>query len=668
MDTLNEQQLYAATFNGKHLLVLAGAGTGKTRTIIARAKHLIESGVNPKRILILSFTRKSANEIVERISSELPETKSEGLTGSTFHAWCMSLIKNHPNIFPQSGYTLLDEDDQESCFKLLCGKHWSHKGVDDRRIRPEDILSVYSYMANAQCSLSDAIRMKLYDNAPKTLDVEKDNAILKGVIAMYFDYKKSRKYIDYDDILITVSKYLKRNEKLRKAVAGLYDHILIDEMQDTNPLQYELLSSFYEDCHLFCVGDDAQSIYGFRGADFKTIHRFAEIVKDAEVCKLTINYRSTQEILDVSNWLIAQSPLKYDKQLTSYRGKGFKPIFKHWADEWEEANDVADTIKYSFDTLGKKWKDNLVLARSNWKLRKVEACLLKLKIPYHVFGGRSIMSSRHVRDVVAPMRIVSNYLDEIAWSRYLQIWNGIGAVHAAEAIGRVLNTHSLEDSISEIADFISEKGFQKEIADTLLAISNLQYDPSKAMAEALLIMAPQLERRYAKDDSWKWRKEDFPILQEVAKKTGSISEFVAEYILDPKLETSWKEGGKIEDAVILSTIHSAKGLEASLVYLVNASVFTFPTQRAILCGEEHIEEERRCLYVALTRAKDYLYVYRDVHSLHITNNEDAEHYFFNELPTALYDSSIIAANYLSTVHADIGEIEEEDIYSDFNLD
>lgn len=462
METLNSQQKYAASFVGKHLLVLAGAGTGKTRTIIARAKHLIESGVNPKRILILSFTRKSANEIVERISSELPQTKSEGLTGSTFHAWCMSLIKNHPQVFPQSSYTLLDEDDQESCFKLLCGKNWKHKGINDRRISPESICAVYSYMANAQCSLSNAIRMKLYDNAPESLDVSKDNDILKGVIAMYFDYKKSRKYIDYDDILIIVSKYLKRNESLRNAVAGLYDHILIDEMQDTNPLQYELLASFYEDCHLFCVGDDAQSIYGFRGADFKTIHRFAEIVKDAEVCKLTVNYRSTQEILDISNWIIAQSPLNYNKQLSSFRGKGIKPIFKHWADEWEEANDIANEIKKSFDTLGKKWKDNLVLSRSAWGLRKVEACLLKLKIPYTVFGGRGIMTSRHVRDVVAPMRIVSNYLDEIAWPRYLQIWNNVGPVTAAEAIGKIMNTHNLEGrSFRNLKFYLGERSAKR---------------------------------------------------------------------------------------------------------------------------------------------------------------------------------------------------------------
>lgn len=188
MDSLNEQQKYAATFNGKHLLVLAGAGTGKTRTIIARAKHLIQSGVNPKRILILSFTRKSAAEIVERISTELPSTKSEGLIGSTFHSWCMGIIQNNPDIFPQASYTLLDREDQESCFRLLCGRKWGHKNKNDEKVAPKSIVDIYSYMANAQCSLSDAIRMKMYNNAPATLNVDDDNEVLKGVIVMYLDW------------------------------------------------------------------------------------------------------------------------------------------------------------------------------------------------------------------------------------------------------------------------------------------------------------------------------------------------------------------------------------------------------------------------------------------------------------------------------------------------
>jgi DNA helicase-2/ATP-dependent DNA helicase PcrA len=435
-------------------------------------------------------------------------------------------------------------------------------------------------------------------------------------------------------------------------------------MQDTNPLQYDLLSSFYEDCHLFCVGDDAQSIYGFRGADFKSIHQFKDIVKDSEVCKLTINYRSTQEILDLSNWVIAQSPLDYDKQLIANRGAGFKPIFKHWSSEWEEANDIALSILQSHNELGKRWKDNLILSRTIWSSKKVEATLIKYKIPYTNYGGRGLMQSRHIRDVVSSMRIVSNYLDEIAWSRYLQLWKNIGEVTAADIIGKVITTDSLDDCLMILLEITQKKRLQEEIANTLITISDLQHSPSKAITQSLKIMQPWLEQLY-KDD-WSWRKEDFPLLVEISKSTGSISEFVAEYVLDPKLEITQKNGGKLEDHVVLSTIHSAKGLEADNVYVINASVDSYPTQRAILNGEEAVEEERRCLYVALTRAKDYLYVYRNIQSVHIADKE-LDKYFLNNVPETLYNSENIAVNYVPQLKNITGEQIRIDIYNDLDF-
>lgn len=516
-------------------------------------------------------------------------------------------------------------------------------------------------MANAQCSLSDAIRMKMYNNAPATLNVDDDNEVLKGVIVMYLDYKRSRKYIDYDDILLIVSKYLKRNEELRKHIAGLYDHILVDEMQDTNPLQYELLSSFYDDCHLFCVGDDAQSIYAFRGADFNTIHKFSEIVAGAEVCKLTINYRSTQEILDLANWVIGNSPLNYDKKLIATRGNGEKPQILHWRDEWEEAENIALNLLDEFKIHGKKWGDNLVLSRSSWGMRKVEGALIKHKIPYRIFGGSSLMQSRHIRDVVAPMRIVSNYLDEIAWSRYLQLWEGIGPVASAKIIGKVINEKNLDDCLFSLM----EMNLQKEIADTLVQISNLQFDPANAITEALGVMFGRLKQIYK--DEWEWRKDDFPILSEVAKKTGSISEFVSEYILDPQLDLYAKEGAKVDDCVTLSTIHSAKGLEADNVFLVNASSKSYPTSKAVLNGEDAIEEERRCLYVALTRAKNKLRIYRDMQSIHVANS-DEQFYFLNEMPLELFEPKDISAHsYMRNNALPQSTIVQEDIYSDFDL-
>ena len=661
MDNLNPQQRAAACYAGKHLLLLAGAGTGKTRTIIARAKHLIESGVAPHRILILSFTKKSATEIVNRIATELDKADSDGLTGQTFHSWCMSIIKSNPHIFPQAAYTVLDEDDQESCIKLLCGRKWNSRNSDGKKIKPETILAVYSYAINAKCPLSDAIRMVMFDNAPADKNVDEERAILQGVIKMYLEYKKSRKYLDYDDILLTVSKTLKNNPELRHVVAGLYDHLLIDEMQDTNPLQYELLSSFYDDCHLFCVGDDAQSIYAFRGADFTTIHRFADVVPEAATMKLTINYRSTQEILDLSNWLLEQSPLHYDKQLTAARGKGMMPQVIHWDSEWDEGRDIVNRMIDNRAKYGLRWDDNLVLGRSKWSLRKVESFLIKEKIPYKLFGGTGIMASRHIRDVVSPLRIIANFLDEIAWSRYLQLWANIGPTTSARIIGDVLETQSLDDAIYAL----EKRNLQKEISETLRRISSLQYNPAKAISEALAVMTPRLKQLYK--DEWSWRSEDFPLLLEVARGSGSILEFIAEYVMDPKLETANKEVGKIEDHVVLSTIHSAKGLEADSVYLVNASARSYPTPRAILNGESAVEEERRCLYVGLTRAKNHLYVYRDVQSIHTYGGDD-DLYFFNNLPDNLYEKVSIAKYSIDLRNVNLAKpLADQDIYDDFDF-
>lgn len=657
MDTLNPQQRAAAEFQGKHLLVLAGAGTGKTRTIIARARHLIQNGVDPSRILILSFTRKSANEIVSRIALEFSGRQSEGLQGLTFHSWCMSIIKSNPHIFPQANFTVLDEDDRQSCIKLICGRSWRGKKQNGRRLKPEEIIAVYSYAVNAMCPLSQAIRMVMFDNAPDDMDVEAERQIVEGVIKLYLEYKKNRRYIDYDDILLIVSKYLQRHEPLRSQISSLYDHILIDEMQDTNPLQYELLSSFLDRCHLFCVGDDAQSIYAFRGADFQAVHRFSQLVPESQTLKLTLNYRSTQQILDLSNWLLRQSPLKYEKDLVAARGSGLMPEVIHWDSEWEEARDIASKMLAAQSEHGLRWSDHLVLGRSKFSLRKVESQLIKEKIPYQIFGGTGIMASAHIRDVVSSMRIVANYLDEIAWSRYLQLWEGIGPVTAAKIVGKVIETESFDEALYRLM----RMNLQKEIAETLTRVNEVRFNPDKAVEEALQVMEARLRQKYKEE--WEWRSEDFPILKEVARNSASINEFVAEYVLDPKLELSGKEKGKPDDVVTLSTIHSAKGLEADSVYLVNASARSYPTPRALLNGTEAVEEERRCLYVALTRAKNRLYIYRDLASVHEVNHE----YFLHNLPAYLYTGRSLARNGLNPTVGFIDPLPPTDIYDDFNF-
>jgi DNA helicase-2/ATP-dependent DNA helicase PcrA len=642
---LNEYQRDAASFEGKHLLVLAGAGTGKTKTIVARAEHLLNAGVNPKKLAILSFTRKSAKEIADRLKvSVSPNVNKSAITGKTFHSWCNEIMHYYPDQFPHHSYTPLDEDDRESAVALVIGKNF--RDSMEEKVKKETIIAIYSYAVNTLCSLSDAIyHIRFYSsdrNDPEIVKrIEADKILFAPVIKKYIDYKKERKYIDYDDMLNVVASALAGSEELRKHVSDRYAYILVDEMQDTNPLQYKLLNSFVEYSKLFCVGDDAQSIYSFRGADFKTIHGFTEIFPNSEKRKLELNYRSTQEILDLSNWLLEQSPLAYDKKLIAHRGTGEKPNVIHVADDWEEADLITDDILKT-TAEGSKFSDSLVVGRSIWSLSKVEGACLTKKIPYLKYGGTSLMQSAHVRDVVSAMRIATNIYDEIAWIRYLQLWEGIGEVFASRIINEIISLDSLEKMIAQL-ERSNIKNLKAEISGTLKKVKELLNNPAEAMMAALSQMEETLYGKYK--DEWMHRMNDFDVLKEVAMTTTSITEFITEYVLDPKVETTIKQGREINtDAVILSTIHSAKGLEANFVHVINVNPNGYPSSRSIKQGEDAVEEERRCLYVALTRAKDRLNLYRFTRSIQVQQSDGTDEasklYFLNNIPPELVNIQV----------------------------
>ncbi|MFD2518257.1 ATP-dependent helicase [Salinimicrobium flavum] len=629
MITLNDYQKKAAEFQGKHLLVLAGAGTGKTKTIIVRAEFLIKSGVQPKKIAVLSFTRKSAQEIVERVKSSVSGPFNAGaISGRTFHSWCNEIMHTYPDYFPQSKYTLLDEDDRISAMGLAVGKQF--KDSQGEKLKAATVVAIYSYAVNTLCKLSEAIKHLRYCNSDKgdeelKIIIENDRALIGPVIQKYIDYKVTRRYVDYDDMLNIVADALQKNEVIRKAVTKRWEHILVDEMQDTNPLQYKLLQSFIEHSKLFCVGDDAQSIYAFRGADFKTIHSFTANVPDSEAQKLILNYRSTQEILDLSNWLLEQSPLTYDKKLEASRGQGNKPKIIHTENDWEEANIITDDIIRSVNENDCSYSDSMVLGRSSWALSRVEGACLQKKIPYIKLGGTQLMQSAHVRDVASGMRVVANNYDEIAWIRFLQLWDGIGEVSATKIISDILTL----SSFVEILRYLRHSKYRTlihSVPDILEVIHEHINSPANAIREAVDSMNDLLSKRYKEE--WTYRITDFEVLEEVAKSTGSISEFITEYVLDPRADTTLKIGKEIDkDVVTLSTIHSAKGLESKIVHITNVNPYTYPSTRTIKEGEDAVEEERRCLYVAMTRAKDHLKLYRNVRSLHtqFNKNEEAIH-------------------------------------------
>ena len=604
----------------QHALVLAGAGCGKTKTIVARAAFLISSGTPSDRIQILTFTRRSAAEIVERVRMHLGDA-AVGLKASTFHAWCSSLMRKAPALFGCKGWSVIDRDDQLQLFKIMRGK----KPLS-RLPAAAAICDLYSFTRNTLQTLDATLKK----NIPESY-LQKD--LIAQTMLAYESRKRDRRYLDYDDILDVVAQTLATSNDALAWVARQYECLLVDEMQDTNPLQWKLMSPLINHVTLFCVGDDAQSIYGFRGADFRNVHSFQDRVENSVTLKLERNYRSIQEILDVSNWLLSQSPLDYGKVLTASRGNGRKPQLLTFANEWEEARWIAEDLASRRDA-GAKWAQHMVLVRSAFAARKIETALLAKDIPYKFIGGRKLMESAHVRDVLSVLRIIANFQDEIGWMRFLTLWDGVGEVTASRVTQELLNKDSLENCISQLQ---RDARIPEPATRVIQIVRDLQGQVAKAFANAASAMETVLAEKY-KNQEWDKRRKDFRLVEVLAAKHNSILEFIEEYVLEPVYHND-PERLELEDVVTLITVHSAKGTECDVCYVVNVSPGAYPSTRNI-GNEEEVEEERRVLYVALTRAKNELIVTRQGYVLWAkeTNPEkEPTPYFLNAIPDGLFE-------------------------------
>lgn len=627
LESLNPSQRLAATANGRHTLVLAGAGTGKTRTIIARAAYLVSEVTAPERILVLAFTRRAANEIVERVKCHLGES-ANALRASTFHTWCMSLLRRAPETFGTGGFSVIDREDQEQLFKALRS---AKKGI--RLPTASQLAALYSYARNTGKTLDETLR----NEAPELYNSKGQIAEL---MLAYEARKKERKYLDYDDILSIVAAAFKSSEEVLEWVSSMWDHILVDEMQDTNPLQWSLLEPLSRKASLYCVGDDAQSIYGFRGADFRNVHSFKERLPEAEILRLEDNYRSTQEILDVSNWLLDASSVQYDKKLRAVKGSaGVLPKMHSFDNEHTESRWVVEDIEFK-RAAGKNWKDHMILVRSTSAARSCEAALLAKEIPYRFIGGTKLMESAHIRDLLSALRIVGNPSDEIAWMRYLQLWPGVGEAKAGSALEAVLAEPNLNSAL------IALEKIQKMPSTCLNTLRDIARSEGNVQT-ALLIAAKSMEEILAKkfrEQEWDRRKRDIALVANLAEKHSSLLGFIEEYVLDPVYDKELEEPE--QDKAIVITIHSAKGTESDICYVVGASAGMYPS--AWTNGDpEKVEEERRVLYVALTRAREELIVTRNlfggVSKWRYKNSQDSgESYFFANLPSNLVEETIHA--------------------------
>ena len=653
IDELNPQQKQAATTESQHSLVLAGAGCGKTKTIVARAAYLIDQGIPANQIQILTFTRRSASEIVARVELALGE-QAKGLRASTFHTFCMYLLRRVPKAFGLEQFSIIDRDDQLMMFRLIRGK--DDKKNPNQLPKPQELCDLYSFARNTRQKLSDALEKQ----HPEHLAFKDQIA---EIMKEYETRKRARSFLDYDDILAIVASALDQSDGLADYVASLCKHMLVDEMQDTNPLQWALLEPLKDKVSLFCVGDDAQSIYGFRGADFENIHHFKDRVPNAQVFKLEQNYRSTQEILDLSNWLLDQSEIQYNKRLDAHRGEGVKPRMHIFPNEFDEAKWIAIDIKERHYLQGSKWSDHMVLVRSSFAARHIEAACIAANVPYRFIGGMKLLETAHVKDLLSLLRVIANPLDDIAWMRFLTLWNGVGDVGASRLAQQLL----LEPEFDLIFDKLEK--FGRIPAETVLIMKQmtvLKQEVQACVSLGIQAIEAQLAENYKKD--WNRRQGDFELVKQLASKHIQLSEFLEEYVLDP-VSISEIERQSDSDVVTLITIHSAKGTEQKVCYVVNVTPGQYPHARAQ--GDfNDVEEERRVLYVALTRAQNELILTKQNLSLWARDVIDeqgrkVESYFLNDLTRNLCSMETHHKPRQQTVKSAL--IERQSINLDFGI-
>jgi DNA helicase-2/ATP-dependent DNA helicase PcrA len=624
---LNPQQKAAAQYRGsaKSLLIMAGAGCGKTRTIIARTSYLIRSGVDPSRILLMTFTNRAAREMKIRLKSEVGPVSNKVQAG-TFHAFCLRVMRRIPKSFGILGLNVIDVDDQNALMSLVRRRRLGKQSREIGKLFPKaaELNRYYSYCRNT-CQKPLDYLSRHSDLSPEYIHLCSD------MFAEYQKNKLERGYLDFDDLLEVFGTFLEQKPALRKDLAKLFEECLVDEMQDTNPLQFRILQQFSrEGVRLFCVGDPAQSIYRFRGANFEHVYLFEELFPNSEIMMLSKNYRSYQEILDLSNWLLGRSPLDYKNRLIAHRGNAGKiPELIDFDSHFEEASWIADKIWEQFES-DTRLRDIMVLVRTAFDAKPIEAEFIQREIPYVFIGGTSLMKSAHVRDILALLRTACSFDDDLAWMRYLQLWPGIGPKTAEKIVSAIIASQAkngLEALIKQLGSAHPGAIGYKRLIDSSLV-------PQKAVNSAIQTLAPILESRY---DRWHLRRKDLELLATVAERYKSLVEFIDSFTLEPMTNTQI-DRLEADDVVTLITVHSAKGTEAPVCFVAGAKQGTYPHFRSF--GElESEEEERRVLYVAMTRAKNELFITRSTDyrsGFWVVNSPtEGEEYFLEDVPPNL---------------------------------
>jgi len=598
---LDEAQLAAVVHGDGPLVIVAGAGTGKTRTLTARVARLLERGVPPERILLLTFTRRAADDMLARAAA-LSGHREWGrrLRGGTFHAVAHQFIAGYAEVLGlQPGFSLLDPADAADVMDLLRDEQ-GLEATDVRVPRSATMVEVYSRCVNTRHRLSEVLATDFPWCEPHA---EAIAALFKAYVAR----KRAKGQVDFDDLLLLWRAAL-ADDRLGPRMIEMFDHVLVDEYQDVNALQVEIVRALRPDGRgLTVVGDDAQAIYGFRGADASYLHDLASSLPGATVIALERNFRSVQPILHLAN-LLRPSEAGLRLVLQGERPGGRRPVLVRCHDAPSEARAVVDGILDAHEE-GMRLCDQAVLVRAAHHSDLIELELTARRVPYRKYGGLRFVEAAHVKDFVAAVRLLDNPADDLAWFRLLRMHDGIGPARGRMLLGLVAPQAGTR--AHEWAEAVAAAPARSRVALTKtlegLDAARRQVGVPGRVTAIFRLIRPLVLSRYSEGQA---RVEDLDRLSAAACAMDDLSAWLAEITLDPPMSTGDRAGPPHldEDFVVISTVHSAKGLEWASVHLPHLVDGAFPSDMA-LGSEAGLAEERRLFYVATTRARDRLTLY-----------------------------------------------------------
>lgn len=594
-EDLNDAQLSAVQSKEGPILVIAGAGSGKTKTLTYRVARLIEDGINPENILLLTFTKKAASEMLSRATLVLDQ-RCEKVAGGTFHSFANIILRKYAaHLKLKNNFTILDKSDCEDIINHITGQLYPKK--EKRFPKKGTIHEIYSKSVNKETPTKKIIQ----DEFPQFEHCE-DKII--EIHKAYVIYKRENSVLDYDDLLLYLKLLLENNDNIRKTLSNQYKYIMVDEYQDTNTLQADiikLLSS--EHNNIMAVGDDAQSIYSFRGANYRNILDFPKMFKNTKIIKLEQNYRSTQNILKLTNTIISRAKESFSKTLFSNITSPVMPALICAKNTQMEADFICQRILELLDE-DIPLSDICVLARNSRMSYSLEIELSKRAIPYQKFGGPKFMETAHVKDIVAHLRVILNPDDIISLNRILLLLKGVGA----STVNSVIPV--IKGQLNPDIKLLPSKKVDS-IVPMLKTLDRLRNkiqtkSPAELTEEIINYYRPILKDKY---DDFNKREKDLEHLQYLAGQYSNMEDFISDLALEPpeqSVEGMYKRNSD-DEALTISTIHSAKGLEWDTVFIIGAVDGRFPSAYSFN-SEEEMDEELRLMYVATTRAKNNLYI------------------------------------------------------------